>query len=159
MIDVAVSVAAPSASGPKGVMHLWAAAVIGALVLLPGCDNSPTGAGCRYARIAGTATVVSVRPAPSGWNNCRDAAEVIFDFHPADPGAPAHYRYPDWPDSAQQLTVGDGKNPPGGWVEAQALSVGSVHPCRRMESTAGICTPVIFVFEDVDYGSYVPGCY
>lgn len=112
------------------------------------------GGPCDYDVISGMATIVSVRDADPAANNCDDAVEVVFDFVPDEPGDVDRYRFPDWSDKGQYLTVGAGMNPPRAWVEDQGIVEGSTQRCMRLEITKGTCTPVIFSFPEIDFSGW-----
>ncbi|MDY6912445.1 MAG: META domain-containing protein, partial [Chloroflexota bacterium] len=77
-----------------------------------------------------------------------------FDFVPDEPGDVDRYRFPDWSDKGQYLTVGAGMNPPRAWVEDQGIVEGSTQRCMRLEITKGTCTPVIFSFPEIDFSGW-----
>ncbi len=129
----------------------------GQIVGVDTVEISVIGGPCSYNEFPGRAVITSVTPAPDG--GCIDAVYVEFNFIPDDPNALELYVFPNWPDTGQFLTVGDGKHPNATWAELQGLTVGSIHPAIRMEISDGTCTPVIFKFLDVDYSSYAEYCY
>ena len=74
--------------------------------------GSTVGGPCEYLDIPGMATIISIRDADPVSNNCKDAVEVVFDFAPEDADAVENYRFPNWSDKGQHLTVGGNMNPP-----------------------------------------------
>ncbi len=117
------------------------------------------GGPCSYNEFSGTAIITSVSPAPPESYSCNNGVVVEYDFIPDDPNAPNNYSFPNWSDSSRNLKVGGGLNPSASWALSQGLTVGSLHPCKRMEIYEGTCTPVIFELLDVDYISYVDDCF
>jgi hypothetical protein len=112
------------------------------------------GGPCQYHEITGTARIVDIRTPEPGQYSCRqDPVQVIFEFTPDDPGAAGRYRQPGVPDAGRRLTLVGGANPPRAWVRIENLSVGSTHRCVRMELTEGACTPVMFLFPEIDYAA------
>jgi len=124
-------------------------------VTVPGLVGGP----CTYVEFPGLATIISVEPAPPEASNCDNAVEVTFDFVLHDPADVDLYLFPNWLDEGRRLTVGDGMNPPQEWVELNGLTVGSVHPCVRMEIREGTCTPVIHKLLDIDYSTFAGFCW
>ncbi|MDY6839415.1 MAG: hypothetical protein SWH78_15730 [Thermodesulfobacteriota bacterium] len=120
---------------------------------------SIVGGACYYVDIPGIARIVSITTPASNDNNCNNAVEVTFDFTPDDPAAADTYLFPNWSDTGQHLTVGDGKNPPKEWVLAQGLTPSSKHRCVRSEITDGACTPVVFSFPDIDFSRWPEFCF
>jgi len=116
------------------------------------------GGECHYDDIDGVARIVSVSDADSVTSDCKYTVEITFDFVPTDPSAPDHYRFPNWQDTGQHLTVGGGMNPPRAWAEAQGLTEGSEHHCIRSEINEGTCTPVIFLLPDIDPEGWESAC-
>lgn len=121
-------------------------------------DTPVVGGRCTFDSIPGTALVQLVTADTLSGRMCDNAVFVYFDFVSADSTAPSRYRIPNWPDTGRRLLVGDGKNPPLTWVEAEGLTVGTSHPCVRLEETRGTCTPVQFRFLDIDYSGWTPYC-
>ena len=113
-------------------------------------EKGLVGGGCAYRNISGNAVIDEVKTAPDWQNNCVDPVEVLFHFVPDDPAARSSYLHPDWPDSGRRYVVGDGKNPPRNWARLVGLIVGSKHRAIRSEITQGSCTPVVFLFPDID---------
>jgi hypothetical protein len=110
------------------------------------------GFGCVYEETLGSARVTSVSPStdsscPSG------GAEVRFDFIPAD-AAKASLAI-----SGVRLTVGTGYDPARTWVDASGLSVGSVHPAKRMDERSGGCSPREVILTDLDLEKGASACF
>ncbi len=107
--------------------------------------------GCMYKDVPGTATIAKVTPASAGENNCPNKPmNVTFQFKADDGGST---------ESENQLTIGDGKNPPRSWIVASGLTEGSVHKCIRQELVEGACPPVVFDFPDLDQGQGRTECF
>jgi hypothetical protein len=147
-------------------MQRWSAILLAAtaLAFIGACngdsDSLPVVVDeCEYVDIPGTATIVNVREPDPGASNCRNAGEIVFRFTPDDPTAPERYLIPDWPDTGQILTVGNGMNPPRSWVQDRGLRKGTIHRAVRREITRGTCTPVIFEFPDVDMTGWEADCF
>ena len=117
------------------------------------------GGPCDYVNIPGMAVVDEVKTAADWHNNCSNAVEVIFHFVPDDPAARTRYLRPDWSDTEKHYVVGDGKNPPRNWAREVGLVVGSEHRVIRSEITRGTCTPVIFIFPDIDSTTSEDECF
>lgn len=128
---------------------------------LKGTDSgSPrVGGGCAYDTTLGTATIVRIENPPAGEYQAPHAVKVVFKFAPLDSSASGRYAQREYPDTGQVLTVGAGMHPPRRWVKEQGLTVGSRHPCMRLDLVRGTCTPVCFRFLDVDYDSWTGGTY
>jgi hypothetical protein len=123
-------------------------------------SSGTVGGGCKYKEIPGKCHITSASNAPADQNNCpNDPVEILFDFAPNDPQAPAHYLFPKWPETNQHLLIGDGKNPPRQWTVKQGLLKDSIKPCLRTEIVQGTCTPVIFKFIEVDYSDANKLCF
>lgn len=163
LILVAIAVLAICGSvgirAPKAKLPVVLAVLCVAASSLVGCRDPRIGGPCRYAETPGKARITSVSGAPSGSYSCQNAVLVVFTFTADDPSAPARYRYPEWPDREQQFTVGAGMNPPRAWADLRGLVEGSEHRCSRLEMTAGACTPVLFVFSEVDLEGWEDGCW
>ena len=127
------------------------------------CSNDTShliGGLCKYNTISGVATIVSIgEPDPNEYNCANNPVKVIFDFAPEEPNAEESYSYPEWSDTGNSLTISDGANPPGSWVQDEGLIVGSEHPCLRKEIVSGTCTPVIFEFTDINYAEGIAKCW
>ena len=118
-------------------------------------SSDPTGGPCTYTSTTGTATIVSLNSASTNSNNCNNnPVEVVFNFTPANP-ADAN----DATDKNRVLTVGDGKNPPLNYVLSKGLTIGSIHPCTRQIEVSGTCSPVVFIFTNVDLSDYSASCF
>jgi hypothetical protein len=124
-----------------------------------GADGPRVGGACEYRQIYGWGTIIDVRKAAPGANNCKDAVEVVFSFSPDDPTAPEHYRFADHPDTRQYLRVGAGMNPPRSWARHKGLVKGAVLRCIRSEAQKGTCTPVIFTFPEIDMAGWQKTCF
>ncbi len=118
-------------------------------------NDNPLGGPCTYTSTSGTATIVSLNSAPNTSLNCNNnPVVVVFNFtssNPADANAST--------DNNQVLTVGEGYNPPLAYVLGKGLTIGSTHPCIRMNETSGTCVPVVFKFTDVDLSDYATSCF
>jgi hypothetical protein len=129
------------------------------LLCVQSCNDDPVcGCRCAYDTISGTALIKSIVPDTLDNRICSNAVIVYFDFIPDDPGAPGSYRFPNHPDTSRTLFIADGKNPPSTWIEAEGLGVGTEHECVRLEETRGTCTPVLFVFLNLDYTGWMEYC-
>jgi len=122
-------------------------------------EKGLVGGGCTYKKVSGTAVIDEVNTAPDWQNNCVDPVEVVFHFIPDDPAARSSYLHPDWPDSDRRYVVGDGKNPPRNWARRTGLVIGSQHRAIRSEITQGSCTPVVFLFPDIDAATSHQDCF
>lgn len=117
-------------------------------------SSGPFGGPCIYTDTPGVATIVSVTPAEPGDLNCwNDPVVVLFDYYPNPPASPALAA------AGVALTIGEGLNPPLSWIEAEGLTVGTQHKCRRRDITSGTCTPLLFDFPGVDYAAGLKKCY
>ena len=121
-------------------------------------DDPVCGGPCYFDSIPGTALIKQVFGDTISTTGCANAVFVYFDFTPTDSTAPDKYRFPMWPDTNRKLGVGDGKNPPASWVEAQKLLEGTEHPCIRLEEIKGTCPPVIYAFPTVDFSTWADHC-
>ena len=118
------------------------------------------GGPCEYVAISGVATIVSVGEVDPQHYSCpNNPVQVLFDFVPDDAGATEAYRWPDWPDTGQRLTIAAGANPPRRWVTEEGLTAGSQHRCLRREVVSGACPPVLFEFPDLDQESGRAACW
>ena len=136
-------------------MKLICACTASLLLALGPCDATPdVGGGCDYDHTPGVATIISVETAGADDFNCpNDPVVVVFDFVPDDPADAALAK------TGERLWIGDGKNPPRPWVEAEGLTVGSTHTCIRDDITAGTCTPLLFDFPNLDLQAASDACY
>ena len=120
-----------------------------------GTGNHIPGGPCTYSSTPGTAIIISLSSASLNSNNCaNNPVEVLFDFTPDSP-ADAN----DATDKNQHVIVGDGKNPPLDYVINKGLTIGSSHPCTRQNITSGTCSPVSFIFGDVDLSDFAASCF
>jgi hypothetical protein len=118
------------------------------------------GGPCEYSEIPGTAVITDVRKPPADAYNCPNGAvEVVFSFTPKNPKKRKTYRFKNWKDQGQTLTVGGGMNPPATWVKARGLVKGSKHDCVRAEIIRGSCTAVVFTFPKVDMTGWEKDCW
>ncbi len=126
---------------------------------LSGCvgpqQKTTEGGPCDYVNIKGTAHIIAVERATKGPNNCKNPVSVVFNFMPLDGAAGgANRSYKN-----QRLTLGEGQNPPGAWVNAQGIKVGSRLSCVRQEITSGTCTPVLYSFPSLNYSGWENACW
>ncbi len=117
------------------------------------------GGECTYKQIPGTATITQVSEADPAAYSCKSGVTVLFSFKPEDPLAVKNYLFPQNSDDRQRLTVGAGMNPSRRWAEKKGLTVGSTHRCVRKEITKGACTPVLFVFPEIDFSDWDEVCF
>jgi hypothetical protein len=109
---------------------------------------------CVYMEIPGAAKITAIKPARAELNNCpRHPVEVLFDFTPADPKRSAKCL------RDQHMTVGDGKNPSLDFVENRGLKVGQTLSCICKKIVTGACSPIVFIFPDINLGDYAKWCF
>jgi hypothetical protein len=133
--------------------------IIAASVFIFGCGASKMseieGGPCTYSETAGQAKIVSLNAAAPGSLSCKNnPIEVIFDFTPDDP-LKANIET----DKNRHLTAGEGFNLPKYYVIGKGVTVGSTHRCIRGNITSGTCTPVGFIFPDIDLSDYGAYCF
>lgn len=137
--------------------------VMVSVVLIIGCGeddvSGPDGGSCNYTEILGVAVITSIQEPDSGSYNCMNGVKVLFDFTPGDPTAPQRYRFSEWPDTGQSLTVGAGANPAIEWVTSKNITAGNRYRCFRREITTGTCTPVLFEFKTIDFSDWADYCF
>lgn len=117
------------------------------------------GSKCTYREIPGNAVITRISKADPNAGNCKNGMEIRFSFTPDDPRAQNSYIFPQHSDEEQRLTVGAGMNPSSQWIEAKGITVGSGYRCIRKEITQGSCTPVLFVFPDIDFSDWDKKCF
>jgi hypothetical protein len=112
------------------------------------------GGGCSYTETSGQATVLSLNAAGAAQNNCgKDPVEVVVNFAPSDP-----VQANEATDKNVQVTVGDGKNPPRGYITSKGFAVGATIACSRKIIKSGACTPILYEFPGIDLTDYVTSC-
>jgi hypothetical protein len=114
---------------------------------------------CQYEEVMGYATILSVKAAAEENAGCKDAVEICFNFTPTDTSARDTYRFPHFTDKNQRLTVGAGLNPPREWALNMGVISGASLRCVRRELIRGTCTPVVFVFPDLDLTGWEKWCF
>lgn len=114
---------------------------------------------CIYKNIPGKARIISIQDTDPKSYACKNGKEVRFEFIPDAPDAPAHYLFPDWRDTEQNLTVGFGMHPSLTYIEMENIVEGGIYTSIRAEIIEGVCTPVIFSFPDFDPDSWQESCY
>jgi hypothetical protein len=117
------------------------------------------GGPCGYEKINGRAIITAVKAAARDDYNCKDGVEIVFTFVPDDPSAKDKYLFPGHPDSGRRFVVGAGLNPPRKWAQSAGLVPGSTHRCIRQEMIRGACTPVVFIFPELDLAGWEKGCF
>jgi hypothetical protein len=117
------------------------------------------GGGCTYQAIHGRAIITAVKDAAPDAYNCMDGVEIVFTFFPDNPSAKDNYRFPHQSDTDRRFTLGAGLNPPRKWARGIGLVQGATHRCIRQEMIQGVCTPVVFIFPDLDLTGWEKGCF
>ena len=111
---------------------------------------------CAYFTYVGTALITKVTDAPEDGDNCPDAVGVLFDFTPVNGGDTKRYKYNLFKDNNQFMTLANGMNPSKGWITRNGVKEGMVFKCQRKEAVKKECTPVLFLFPELDMDPEVP---
>ena len=154
----ALDATALDATGPDGrpsddASTLDAAPVTDAA---PACPD-PTGSGCSYVRITGTAQITEVATPPASEYACRnDPVRVVFTFAPNDAAlAGCHV---DPPATTYTFTIAAGAHPSRACATALGLTAGASVPAVRGEIADGTCTPVVFDWPTLDLDACIAMC-
>jgi hypothetical protein len=99
---------------------------------------------CTYNRFPGKAEIVSLEFIGNS------QVELTFHFIPDNPDAPAAYRFSHVPDSNRKKIFYHGEDTWDAWAKEKGIVPPAEIACIRAEITSGTCTPVVFVFPDID---------
>ncbi|MBN1695973.1 MAG: hypothetical protein JW881_00545, partial [Spirochaetales bacterium] len=76
--------------------------------------------------------------------------EIVFHFSPDDPAAPEAYRFSHVPDTDRKKIFYHDEATWDAWAREKGIVPPAAIACVRAEITAGTCTPVVFLFPDID---------
>ncbi len=132
--------------------------IIAVLIMMnTSCNSNITrkgeteGGACEYSKFEGYAVIKSIKPAPASEYNCPDNPQkIVCDFTPLNISDRKSYRYTNRSDSGVELKINDGANPPLSWVKKNGITAGKKFKCFRTELKKGTCTPVIFIFTELN---------
>lgn len=137
---------------------LSAAVILAAALIQTSCSSGnskvnaePSGGKCSYVKFDGSAMIKSIRPAPKSEYNCPDKPmQIIFEFTPVNLSDRQKYNFTNFKDSDVHMKINDGVNPSMAWIKKNKIMTGKKYKCIRTEITKGTCTPVGFIFPELN---------
>jgi hypothetical protein len=99
---------------------------------------------CTYNRFPGKAEIISLDFIGNS------QVEITFHFFPDNPDAPETYRFSHVPDTDRKKIFYHSEDTWDAWAKKKGIIPPAEIACIRAEITSGTCTPVVFVFPDID---------
>ena len=139
-------------------LKLSAAVILAAALIQTSCSSGNSrikaelsGGECSYVKIEGSAKIKSIKPAPESDYNCPDTPmQITFEFTPVNLSDRQKYKFSNFKDSDVHMKINDGANPSISWIKKNKIVAGKKYKCIRTEITTGTCTPVGFVFPELN---------
>lgn len=108
------------------------------------CQSQIKGGACKYTEIPGKAIIISIICVETD-NNLQ---QIKFNFVPDSLESVRHYRFPNFKDTANILTINGSEFVTKEWIIKNRIEVDKEFRCNRTEIIEGTCTPVVFVFPE-----------
>jgi len=99
---------------------------------------------CKYMKFPGSAEIVSF-----DIQNVSDI-KIVFNFNPDISDQKEQYRFPHFPDKDRTKIIKISQQNPESWIKDFELKPGNKIYCIRCEILSGTCSPVIYLFPDIN---------